>query len=102
VLRIICSFFFLVSVLPSWAAEQHPNIVFILADDMGYGADRKRQYGVELYNLKDDLSEKSNLASEMPEKVESLKAKIGRVLDNSIESRSLMGMRYNVLTERGT
>ncbi len=48
----------------------------------GFGADRKVKYGTELYNLKDDLSEKNNLADEMPEKVEHLRAKMRRILDN--------------------
>ncbi|MEO2020330.1 MAG: arylsulfatase [Pirellulaceae bacterium] len=48
----------------------------------GFGADRKVKYGIELYNLKNDLSEKSNLAEKMPEKVESLRAKIRSILDN--------------------
>ena len=48
----------------------------------GFGADRKVKYGIELYNLKNDLSEKSNLADKMPEKVESLRAKLRSILDN--------------------
>jgi len=48
----------------------------------GFGADRQRQYGIELYNLADDLSEESNLASEMLEKAQSLKEKIGQILDD--------------------
>ena len=48
----------------------------------GFGADRKVKYGIELYNLKNDLSEKSNLAEKMPGKVESLRAKIRSILDN--------------------
>lgn len=46
----------------------------------GFNAER-RQYGIELYNLKKDLSEKHNLADKMPEKVESLKAKLRQELD---------------------
>ena len=48
----------------------------------GFGADRKTQYGIELYNLKNDLSEKNNLADQMPEKVESLQATMQRLLNN--------------------
>jgi arylsulfatase A-like enzyme len=48
----------------------------------GFGADRKTQYGIELYNLKDDLSEKNNLADKMPEKVESLRSKLRSILEN--------------------
>ena len=48
----------------------------------GFGANRKTQYGIELYNLKDDLSEKNNLADKMPEKVESLQAKMRSILEN--------------------
>ena len=36
-LRILYSSVFLFVVLPTCAAAQHPNVVFILADDMGYG-----------------------------------------------------------------
>ncbi|MEO2013463.1 MAG: sulfatase-like hydrolase/transferase [Fuerstiella sp.] len=55
----------------------------------GFGADRKRQYGIELYNLRDDLSEKNNLAKEMPEKVEGLKVKIGQILNDSTTASSV-------------
>jgi arylsulfatase A-like enzyme len=48
----------------------------------GFGANRKTQYGIELYNLKDDLSEKNNLADKMPEKVESLRSKMRSILEN--------------------
>jgi len=44
------------------------------------------KYGIELYNLRTDLSETKNLADEMPEKVESLRAKIRQVLDGSVGS----------------
>ena len=47
----------------------------------GFNAER-RQYGIELYNLKEDLSETNNLASKMPEKVESMKAKLRDVFEN--------------------
>ncbi len=49
----------------------------------GFGAQRGRTYGIELYNLKEDLSEKNNLAEEMPEKVEGLRKKIAQILGNS-------------------
>ncbi len=48
----------------------------------GFDANRKVKYGVELYNLQNDLSEKNNLADKMPEKVESLRAKMVRILGN--------------------
>ena len=48
----------------------------------GFGAER-RQYGIELYNLSDDLSETNNLADEMPDKVESLKAKLREILNDA-------------------
>ena len=48
----------------------------------GFGADRKAKYGIALYNLKDDLSEKNNLAEKSPEKVESLRSKIRSILGN--------------------
>ncbi|MCH2064401.1 MAG: arylsulfatase [Roseibacillus sp.] len=48
----------------------------------GFGVDRKVKYGVELYNLQEDLSEKNNLAAKMPGKVESLRAKMRRILGN--------------------
>ena len=40
------------------------------------------KYGTELYNLKDDLSEKNNLADKMPEKVKNLQARMYRILNN--------------------
>ncbi len=51
----------------------------------GFNSDRDRKYGIELYNLRDDISESNNLAETMPEKVESLKAKIQDVLNVSIK-----------------
>lgn len=48
----------------------------------GFGVDRKAQYKIELFNLKDDLSEKNNLADKMPEKVENLRSKIRSILEN--------------------
>ena len=48
----------------------------------GFDADRKVKYGTELYNLKDDLSEKKNLAEKMPEKVKDLQTKMYRILNN--------------------
>lgn len=52
----------------------------------GFDSDRGVKYGIELYNLKTDLSETNNLADEMPDKVESLRAKIGMILGDSAES----------------
>ena len=48
----------------------------------GFDADRKVKYDTELYNLKDDLSEKNNLAEKMPEKVKSLQTRMYRILNN--------------------
>ena len=48
----------------------------------GFDADRKVKYGTELYNLKKDLSEKNNLADQMPDKVKSLLAKMQRIMGN--------------------
>ena len=47
----------------------------------GFDADRKVKYGTELYNLKDDLSEKNNLAEKMPEKVKNLQTRMYRILN---------------------
>jgi arylsulfatase A len=46
----------------------------------GFNAERGKKFGIELYNLKNDLSEKNNLADKMPEKVESLQAKMTKIL----------------------
>ena len=46
----------------------------------GFGAP-KVKYSLELYHLGDDLEEQNNLAEKMPEKVESLKATIQRILE---------------------
>jgi hypothetical protein len=40
------------------------------------------KYGTELYNLSKDLSEKKNLAAQMPDKVKSLQSKIQRIMGN--------------------
>jgi arylsulfatase A-like enzyme len=52
----------------------------------GFNSERGVKYGTELYNLSTDLSETKNLADEMPDKVESLRAKIRQVLDNPVGS----------------
>lgn len=54
----------------------------------GFNAERGRKYSIELYNLKDDLSEKNNLAKKMPEKVESLKKKLQTILNDSASSKT--------------
>lgn len=51
----------------------------------GFTADPKMQYGMELYNLRDDLAEANNLFEKMPEKVESLRAKIGQILGKTTD-----------------
>ena len=48
----------------------------------GFNAPRG-QYGIELYNLQDDLAETKNLVDAMPEKVETLKTKLNQILDES-------------------
>ncbi len=48
----------------------------------GFTADRNQPFGIELYNLKDDLSEQKNLADSMPHRVSQLRAKIGEILGN--------------------
>ena len=47
----------------------------------GFAADRKAKYGIELYNLRNDLTEQNNLAENMPEMVEKLRAQMRRILD---------------------
>ena len=54
----------------------------------GFTAQRGQQFGIELYNLRDDLSEKNNLADQMPERVESLRTKISRILESSTTATS--------------
>jgi arylsulfatase A len=46
----------------------------------GFNAPKGVKYGVELYNLRDDLSEQHDLAKEMPGKVEELRGKLGAIL----------------------
>jgi len=53
----------------------------------GFDSDRGVKYGIELYNLRTDLSETKNLADEMPDKVENLRAKIRMILEDSTDSR---------------
>ena len=53
----------------------------------GFDSDRGVKYGIELYNLRTDLSETKNLADEMPDKVENLRAKIRMILEASTDSR---------------
>jgi arylsulfatase A len=52
----------------------------------GFNSERGLKYDIELYNLRNDLSETKNLADEMPDKVESLRAKIRMILGDSAES----------------
>ena len=54
----------------------------------GFSADRNKQYGFELFNLRKDPGEQHNLFEEMPEKVESLRAKIQQVLDRKVPERA--------------
>jgi arylsulfatase A-like enzyme len=53
----------------------------------GFDSDRGVKYDIELYNLRTDLSETKNLADEMPDKVENLRAKIRMILEDSTDSR---------------
>ncbi|MEM9481612.1 MAG: arylsulfatase [Verrucomicrobiota bacterium] len=46
----------------------------------GFNAEKGVKFGIELYNLRKDLSEQDNLAEEMPEKVDKLKKKIEDIL----------------------
>ena len=46
----------------------------------GFNAPRGVQYGIELYNLRDDLSEQNNLAGKMPEKVSAMQGKLRQIL----------------------
>ncbi len=82
----------------------------------GFSADRNRQYGIELFNLRDDLSEQNDLVEEMPEKVANLRAKIRDILDDStaissaddspwrdlFNGKDLTGWEANVLPESFT
>jgi len=52
----------------------------------GFNSERGLKYDIELYNLRNDLSETKNLADEMPDKVESLRAKIRMILEDSAAS----------------
>lgn len=54
----------------------------------GFTVQRDQNFGTELYNLRDDLSEKNNLAGQMPEKVKSLRDKISRILESSTTATS--------------
>lgn len=49
----------------------------------GFNAPKGIKWGIELYNLRGDLAEKNNLAEKMPEKVESLRAKLQKILGES-------------------
>ena len=46
----------------------------------GFGADKSVKYGIALYNLREDPSEKNNLASSEPERVEAMRASIQEIL----------------------
>ena len=63
----------------------------------GFGADKNREYGTELYNLRDDLSETNNLADAMPEKVQRLKEKLGQILGDPSNSPSGEGSAWRDL-----
>ena len=47
----------------------------------GFTADRNKKYEVALYNLREDLSEQTNLAKTKPEKVVELREKIAKILE---------------------
>jgi arylsulfatase A len=46
----------------------------------GFTSDRSKDYGIELFNLAEDLSETNNLIDRMPEKAEYLRMKIKQIL----------------------
>ena len=46
----------------------------------GFGADKTKKYGVELYDLSKDVGETQNLARMMPQKVQELKDQLGSTL----------------------
>ncbi len=47
----------------------------------GFGAPKGVKYGIELFDLSNDLSEENNLADQMPEKVDSMRGLIQKVLN---------------------
>ena len=47
----------------------------------GFNARKGVKYGIELYNLRQDLSEQNNLAEKMPEKVEALREKLQKIME---------------------
>ena len=53
----------------------------------GFNAERGIPYGIELYNLKNDLSETNNLAEQMPQKVEHLRAETRKILEGSVDEK---------------
>ena len=86
------------------ANESKPNVIFILTDDLGYGEIEGRfsirqgywklllqKLGPEkeqLYHLKEDLGETTNLANKHPEKVKELLALLN---DQVADGRSTPG-----------
>ena len=46
----------------------------------GFGADKSVKYGIALYNLREDPSEKNNLAGSEPERVEAMRALLQKIL----------------------
>ncbi|MDH3982138.1 MAG: hypothetical protein OES84_04475 [Kiritimatiellaceae bacterium] len=59
-------------------ANPKPNFIIIFTDDQGYI--RKTSKKLELYNFAEEISEKRNLALQMPEKVARLEDRM-RELD---------------------
>ncbi len=48
----------------------------------GFTSDRNKDYGIELFNLAEDISESNNLIDAMPEKADDLRAKMRAILES--------------------
>lgn len=48
----------------------------------GFTSDRSKNYGIELFNLAEDLSETNNRIDDMPEKAADLRAKMRKILND--------------------
>ena len=66
------------------AQKRQPNVVLIYADDLGSGdvytnTELGNDSQAQLYNLKDDLGEKQNLAAERPATVREMAALLAKI-----------------------